>query len=110
MKRQIRVTERQNQSFITGIRDGAVIGYKYFEFFGTSCLGLELRGSLNGTITVAHDEAGKEVIGAIELNMAQNNWQMILVPISPESGSHALYLLYEGTGEWEFKTFCFFTE
>ena len=110
MRRQIRVTERQNRSFITGIRDGAVIGYKYFSFFGASFLGLELRGHVNGTITAACDEAGEEIIGAVELSMAQEDWQMILIPLSAENGTHALYLSYEGEGEWELKTLCFFAD
>ncbi len=110
MKTQIRVTERQNRSFITGIRDGAVIGYKYFEFFGSGFLGLELRGKLNGVVSVAHDPEGEELIGGIELGMETEDWQMCLIPIEPKRGRQALYLLYEGEGEWELKTLAFISE
>jgi len=110
MKCQIRVTERQNVSYITGIKDGAVIGYKYFEFLGATFVGLELRGRFEGTITAAHDAAGEEVIGAIELGMDNEDWEMILVPIAPEQKTRPLYLRYEGEGEWELKSFCFLTE
>ncbi len=110
MKRQIRVTEQQNVSFITGIRAGAVIGYKYFTFLNTGFLGLELRGSVNGTITLSHDEAGEEGIGEVELSTVQDDWQMVLIPVSVENGTRALYLRYEGEGEWDFKSFCFFPD
>ena len=42
--------------------------------------------------------------------MAQEDWQMILIPLSAENGTHALYLSYEGEGEWELKTLCFFAD
>lgn len=110
MQRQIRVTERQNVSFITGIRDGAVIGWKYFDFFGAGMLGLELRGRVSGMITVAHDAEGSDPIGAIELGTDTEDWQMVLIPIGPEQKTNPLYLRYEGEGEWELKSFCFFGE
>lgn len=110
MQRQIRVTERQNQSLITGIRDGAVIGYKYFDFAGATLLGLEVRGQIAGVLTVSHDEAGEEAIGVIELTAMTEDWRMLLLPIAPEQAARPLYLRYEGEGEWELKTLAFFTE
>ena len=110
MQKQIRVTERQNVSFITGIRDGAVIGYKYFEFCGAGFLGLELRGQIDGNIYVSHSTEGDDDIGAMELNLQSEDWQMVLLPIEPKRGTHPLYLRYEGTGAWELKTICFFAD
>ena len=97
-------------SYITGIRDGAVIGYKYFDFYGVSLLGLEVRGKLAGTISVSHDEAGGEVIGAVEYDASVEDWRMLLIPVAPEQKTRALYFRYEGAGEWELKSFCFFNE
>ena len=110
MQRQIRVTEKQNVSFVTGIRDGAVIGYKFFDFPGSCLLGLEVRGGIEGTITVAHDEEGEEPIGAVQLSMNTADWQMLLLPLAPETGTHPLYLRYEGEGAWELKSFCFLSD
>ncbi len=107
MRRQIRVTERQNISLITGIRDGAVIGYKYFDFSGAGLLGLEVRGQIAGTITAAHHAEGTQAIGAIELSLTAEDWQMLLIPITPKKNTRALYLRYEGAGEWELKTLFF---
>lgn len=110
MQKQIRVTERQNVSFITGIRDGAVIGYKYFEFCSAGFLGLELRGQVEGTIYASHSPEGDNGIGAIELSLQSEDWLMVLLPIEPKRGTHPLYLHYEGTGAWELKTICFFAD
>ena len=110
MQRQIRVTERQNTSFITGIRDDDVIGWKYFDFLGESLLGLEVRGKLAGSLTVSHDIEGRELIGEAELDVASEDWRMLLIPITPLPGTKPLYLRFAGEGEWELKTFCFFAE
>ena len=110
MQRQIRVTERQTVSYVTGVKDGAVIGYKDFDFCGACLLALELRGEIDGTITVAHDAETSEVIGAVQLSTSTADWQMQLLPISPKTGARPLYLRYEGEGEWEFKTFCFISD
>ncbi len=110
MQRQIRVTERRNVSFITGIRDGAVIGYKYFAFSGEALMALELRGRFEGTVSVFHSAEGGEPIGALELSLSSEDWQMALLPIQPERGTHPLYLRYEGSGEWDLRSFCFIAE
>ena len=110
MQRQIRVTERQNVSFVTGIKDGAVVGYKAFEFFGTCLLTLEVRGKIEGTITVAHDAETSDPIGAVQLSMNTEDWQTLLLPLAPEPGAHPLYLRYEGEGEWELKTLGFISD
>ena len=110
MKTQIRVTQRQNLSFVTGIRDGAVIGYKYFDFLDASLLGLELRGSFSGTVTVSHDAEGKDPVGELELSLDAPAWRMALLPILPRRGKQALYLRFAGEGELELKSFCFFAD
>ncbi len=110
MQRQIRVTERQNVSYVTGIKDGAVIGYKFFAFPGACLLALEVRGEIEGTVTVAHDAEGAEPIGAVQLSMNTADWQMLLLPLAPETGVRPLYLRYEGEGEWELKSFCFLSD
>ena len=108
MKTQVRVTERQNQAYVTGIRDGATVGYKYFAFAGADLLALELRGTFSGTVTVSHDEKGNRVIGEIELGLSAPDWAMVMLPITPRKGKRALYLRFAGEGELDLKTICFF--
>lgn len=75
-----------------------------------SLLGLEVRGKLAGTISVSHDAAGEELVGAIEFDATVKDWRMLLLPIASEQKTRALYFRYEGKGEWELKSFCFFAE
>ena len=110
MQRQVHVTEQQNQSYITCIRDGAAVGWKYFDFVSASLLALELRGSFSGTITVSHDPAGQFPIGEMELEMDSDTWRMVLIPITPLKGKQPLYLRFGGDGSAEFKSFCFFED
>ena len=110
MKTQVRVTERQNQAYVTGIRDGATVGYKYFAFAGADLLALELRGTFSGTVTVSHDEKGNRVIGEIELGLSAPDWAMVMLPITPRKGKRALYLRFAGEGELDLKTICFFAD
>lgn len=53
-------------------------------------------------------DRGDGVRERITADMA--DWQMLLLPISPEPGARPLYLRYEGEGEWELKTLCFIAD
>ena len=110
MRSQIRVTQRQNRSFVTGIRDGAAVGYKYFAFTGEAILALELRGVFSGTVTASHDPEGGKAIGELELGMKAPEWRMIMLPIAPKKGKKPLYLRFSGEGELDFQSFCFLAE
>ena len=107
MKTQVRITEQQNVSFITGIRNQTVIGWKYFDFSDCSLLAMECRGNFQGRICVAHDETFKDAIGEKEIIIDSENWQIILLPASLAKGTHALYLRFEGEGETDLKTIAF---
>lgn len=107
MKEQIRVTEEQNQSFITGIKDNSTVGYKYFQFTGADMLALELRGHFAGSINISHDVQGKASIGEYEVGLNSDNWAMHIIPISPKKGEHPIYLHFKGEGIVDFKTFAF---
>jgi len=107
MKQQIQVTEHQNQTFITNIRDKAVIGYRDFGFIDSDLLAVEIRGSFAGSIIVAHDADGKAPIGEYEVQVNSDEWDMQLIPIAPAPGVHGMYLIFSGTGMMEFKSFAF---
>ena len=107
LRTQVRITERQNQHFITGIKDQTTVGYKVFQFPGEELLGLELRGNFAGSITVSHDEADTEAIGEYELRLRSEDWGLHLIPITPEKGTHALYLHFAGAGNLELKSLAF---
>lgn len=107
MKAQIRVTERQNVSFVTGIKDDSTVGYKYFQFDGPVTLLLELRGNFDGRVTISHDEGGENAVGGTALAPIPDSWGLYAVTIRPNPGKGALYLRFAGRGEAELKTLAF---
>lgn len=107
MKEQICVTERENLSFVTNIRDRAVVGYKYFHFTGPVTLVLELRGSFRGEIRITRDEAGKAPLGKLTLDPASPVWRLYSAAICPEEEESALYLHFAGEGTLDLKSLVF---
>ena len=67
-------------------------------------MSLELRGSFAGKLTVSHDEAGKQEIGAKDLSVSSEAWETWNVEIMPEEGCQALYLHFVGDGNLDCKT------
>lgn len=107
MQTQVRVTERQNQMFITDIKDQTTVGYKYFLFDGADLLTLELRGRFDGRISVSSDEAGNSPIGELEADLASDHWILYAIPITPKQGKQALYLHFNGEGTVDLKSISF---
>ena len=110
MKTQIRVTEECSRTYITGIKDGAIVGYKYFEFVDTDLIAVEVRGHFAGTIEVAYTRKGSDVIGEYETQVNTDEWEMKLIPVLTAPGKRSLYFRFRGTGELEMKSFAFFSE
>lgn len=110
MKTQVRVTEEQNRSFVTAIKDKTTVGYKYFRFEGACTLALELRGSFDGTVTLSHGCDGTGEIGRTEIRADLEDWTMKTVRIDPEKGKGALYLHFTGTGSLDLKSLAFLSE
>ena len=109
VKERVRVTQAQNQVFITGIKNKSKVGFKYFRFMDADLMAVELRGSFFGTMTIAFDEDGRKQIGEYEVQVNNSEWEMELVPIAPTPGPHALYLYFRGTGTLDMKTLSFFS-
>lgn len=97
-----RVTHEGENRFITGITDGALIGYKYFSFAGDSTLTLTLRGTAEGTLLITD---GSNTLGSLSIRPAEN-WTEFALPVHAQ-GSIPLFLRYHGSGALEFKEFCF---
>lgn len=93
------ITHGDNQRYITGIRQGTMIGYKYFAFSRDVTLTLTARGTGDGSFTVTTDEAGKDVVGTICICPTEN-WQRFSDRLTLR-GTHALYLHRQGTGMTE---------
>ncbi|MBQ9031798.1 MAG: family 43 glycosylhydrolase [Parasporobacterium sp.] len=110
MKTQTRVTEQQNVSFVTDIKDDTVIGYKYFIVpEPVRMLLLELRGNFQGRVSIAESsDTEKMEYGTAFLNLASEHWRAVKVPVDmSQKEKTALYLKFCGEGKLDLKTFIF---
>ncbi|NLD95427.1 MAG: family 43 glycosylhydrolase [Fibrobacter sp.] len=98
------MTDRNDQRFITNIKNGVIIGYKYFMFNGAATLNLTIRGKGKGTFLVKTDMNG-EPIGEIPVKPG-SDWESFGIPIDL-SGQFPLILQYKGSGMVEFMSFTF---
>lgn len=93
------ITHGDGQRYITGIKDGTLIGYKYFRFCDCKKLTLSLRGAAGGQLLLSLDEEGTQPIGAITVS-PREDWTDFHASLTV-SGTHPLYLRYQGTGMLE---------
>ena len=113
MQQQTRITATEDgkRQFITAIRDGSKIGYKYFDFSDVSRedsgISLTLRGRFNGKLTIAADESMTEVIGAQEFDWDDADWGGLPCLIQAKEGAHGLFFGFSGEGELDMMEFTF---
>jgi len=110
MQEQVCVTQQQNHSFITRIKDQTIVGYKYFDFREPRAVILELRGCFQGDVTVRLDAADGEKAGAASVGVESDRWEIFEIPVSPEKGIHALYFSFCGEGQLDLKSFGFINQ
>ena len=96
------ITHGDGGRYITGIKDGTRIGYKYLAFTGATKLTLRTRGSGTGSFAVA---TGEGVIAQIAVSPA-DTWSETSATFSLE-GAAALYLDYHGEGTVELLSLAF---
>ncbi|MBN2444038.1 MAG: family 43 glycosylhydrolase [Spirochaetales bacterium] len=98
------VTHRDNERFITEIKNGVVIGYRYFRFKGAVELNLTIRGKGKGSFLVKTDVKGK-VLGKIPVH-PDPHWHSTGTALDI-TGEYPLILHYKGTGRIDFLSFSF---
>ena len=107
MKNQIRITEEKNDIFIKGIRDGAVIGYRSFDFKENVSTALELRGDFKGTVSVSVDEAENAPVFSAEADISDGGWKIEELDGFSLEGEHAVYFRFEGSGTCDMRSLIF---
>lgn len=91
------ITHGNGERFITNIKTGTMIGFKYFQFDGECRLTVRTQGMGTGVFKISMDEAGKErILGEIAV-LPSDGWQESGTVIAAE-GISPLYLHYEGSG------------
>lgn len=90
--------------YIANMRDGAVAGFKYFEFGGEKRISLTVSGVCSGTVEVSHTPDFKAVIARIPVS-AKAEQENAEGAFAPQEGTQPLYFRYTGEGAMNFHTF-----
>ena len=99
------VTHRGNDRFIGEIKEGTLIGYKYFKFKGVSEISVTANCSGNGYFNV-YNELGGNIVSKIKIDLTEE-WTKFSAAIDIPDGIYPVYLIYSGSGEAELKEISF---
>lgn len=92
-------------SYITEIKNGCTIGYKYFDFdYNQGKITFFYRGKGNGRIILSVDENMKKVIGKGSISSSEN-WAKVDIYFKINEGILPLYFTYQGKEMIEFLKF-----
>lgn len=94
--------------YVGNIRDGAVIGFKYFDCKGINEISLWIRGYVYGHFDVRTKWDGEVLCEIPAYNT--NIWTKFSAPVQIPDGIQELYISYHGGGEPGLKSFILSTE
>lgn len=102
--------EENGDQYIANMRDGAVAGFKYFDFAKAAPekIMTEIRGTAEGSLCVYMDEACTKGIAQIPVSLNnKEEYCGAMADISAPKEQTALYFRYEGEGYIDFRSFQF---
>lgn len=99
------VSHSENEQFIAEIKNGTVIGYKYFEFSGNTRIGVTVCGNADGAINVSSSEGG-EILASINICPTEK-WTDFSAKMDIHDGVFPLYFTFSGIGEFKMKEIFF---
>ena len=98
------ITHNGEERFITNIKNGDLIGFKYFDLRGAGALSVKVRGS-EGSFLIACDEACSMPVGGVSLQTGQTDgsgWRVcsgtLDISAADKPQYSALYLKFAGEG------------
>lgn len=92
------ITHGENKRYITNIKQGTLIGFKYFVFDGTYTVKIKTRGKGKGMFLVSTEEqCDRKPAGTIPI-IESEMWTEAETEVEI-TGTHPLYLEYQGEGE-----------
>ncbi len=98
------ITQNENkEAYITNIKDGTVVGFKYFDFKELQEIKITVKASNEGIFHVRNEIEGLDIC-TIQMQACQD-WQMYDAVAQCENGTKALYFIYEGQGKVDFSKF-----
>lgn len=97
--------EDDPDQYIANMRNGAIAGFKYFMVENIKEIAVQVKGNASGIMEISTALHGKKVC-EIKIN-ATKNYEYFKGKAFMDSGEHALYFKYKGTGRIDFKSFIF---
>lgn len=95
--------EENGDQHVADIRDGAVVGFKYFRFSGLNRIGVEVSGEGEGYVEVFTDLTADSIC-RIEVSAGkEKNW--FYSPCNSMDGTLPLWFAYHGKGKINFYSF-----
>jgi hypothetical protein len=92
----------EDERYITNIKDGTLIGYKYISLKDTKQIGVVFRGNGKGKLEIRNQMEG-EAVAAIEITPSAY-WKMSMAQTSFSETDEELYLIYKGDDSVEMMT------
>ena len=84
--------------YVSGMKDGSTIGYKYFEFDGAeNKIALTYKCDSNAVLEVRRNSENGEMCAAVNLSPA-TEWTSVTADFKCPQGTHALYFTLRGNG------------
>ena len=90
--------------YIANLRDGAVAGFKYFQFSEENTIRITLSGKAEGSIEIAHTPDFVTTISSIPIHV-QGSTLEIQGPFNPSAGTQPLFFRFIGKGTVNFHSF-----
>ena len=87
---------RVARQYVANLREGAVVGFKYFDLEKTAWLSVTARGRGEGRLVVATDEGGADIIGLVGLQGLGCSWGSFSGALASRGEREALFLIVEG--------------
>jgi hypothetical protein len=96
-------TQQGGRQYVANLTDGAVAGFKVFEFAGAQRITVTVRGDSGGTVSV-HDETGGKALAEISVEPSAG-WAVFESALAITNGVKPLYFEFHGSGSLDFLEF-----
>jgi arabinoxylan arabinofuranohydrolase len=90
--------------YIADIKNGCLVGFKYFQISDVSKIAVKVRGNAIGNINVLLEEAGSPV-AEIPVNSGSNNWIEYETEINVKAEVFPIYFGFNGEGSFDMLEF-----
>ena len=96
--------EENPDQYIANMKDGAMAGFKYFEFAGDeNRINVTFAGNAQGILKV-YDDMSMHEVASVNVN-ANDQRSTVSAALSCDKGVKPLYFVYEGSGSMDFYDF-----